>query len=106
MTCKIKVTALTLNNTDALDNVRELLLAQPGVASITITRTTAEFEVDAPEQAAAAVVSVMALLPSVGHPRASLPAVRRKLVAAVADLPNVSAVPYGGVPALERLLRF
>jgi len=88
MSYQLKITGLTLNNTDALEIVRDELLAQPGVHDVTITRTTAVFRVDAPHQARRAVLNVTADLPGRGHPRASLHAVARKLIAGWSSLPN------------------
>lgn len=107
---KVKISKLTYHNVEALLDIEETLLALPGVESVATTHTTATFVTDEWWRASWAVKQAMRDLPSVGHPRASLHAVVRKLDQA-SPMPEVvngqgEPVQVAHLPFLDKLLGF
>jgi len=72
-----KITGLTHFNISAL---REVFTSNYEDGSLVLTETTATFVDCPPQEAVKALDSAMTRLPTRGHPRHSLHAVRRKLV--------------------------
>jgi hypothetical protein len=74
-----KITGLTASNIDALKTTSKELV---DVGALELTRTTATFR-DEPQAVLRYIDVTMAGLPTRGHPRASLHAVRRKIAALI-----------------------
>lgn len=73
-----KIAGLTIHNVKAIIEVTDAFIDRFGFG-VTTTQTTATFDAT-PQRVLVALDAIMADLPTQGHPRASLHAVRRKIV--------------------------